>query len=572
VIPTAVVSLPRPCRASDASTGRSAVALVLAALMSVGPQASTAGDDAARPRSPALDPSIPTLEVLQARGAVIGEIRVVVEEIFDRADRRENHGLYRLANRLHVATRESVVRTQLLFREGEKLDANRLEESERILRGRRYLFDCWVRPVSYDGNKVDIEVRIRDVWTLNPGIDLGRTGGKNTSGFDVEEENLFGRGKFIEIGRKNDVDRTRTLVEYDDSNVLGSWWQFASSYSDNSDGKDKVLFVSRPFYSLATRWSVTLSAFDSQRLDSRYDLGNIVDQFKVDERRFELSGGWSSGVVNGWTRRWSGGVRYSRSRFAFAADAPAPAVLPGDREFAYPFAAFDLIEDQFDKTRNQDQIARTEDLYYGIRVHAEAGYMTPGFGADRTAEVFAASLLTGHHLAPLQSLFTSTALSGRLESGDARDVLLQTSAHYYWHFTPHQLFYVALDAAATHQLDLDQQVLLGGDEGLRGYPLRYQGGTARALLTLEERYFTDWFPFRLVNVGAAAFFDAGRTWGRGPVSTPSLGLLKDFGVGLRFGNSRSGLGNVVHIDFSYALDGDSSFRKFQVTLQTKESF
>ena len=297
-----------------------------------------------------------------------------------------------------------------------------------------------------------------------------------------------------------------------------------------------------------------------------------MDQFRHDDQRFELSGGWSSGVIDGWTRRWYGGARYRRSRFNLAPGLLTPQSLPGDREFAYPFVAFDLIEDEFDKIHNQDQIARTEDLYYGVSLHAEGGYMSPVIGADRRATILSASLQSGQHIAPLQSVFTSVSVSARLEGSEWRNVLGQAGAHYYWRFSPKHLLFLALDAAATHELDPDQQLLLGGEEGLRGYPLRYQGGSARALFTAEERYYTDWFPFRLFNVGGAVFFDAGRTWGRGPVSTPSLGLLKDFGVGLRFGNARSGLGNVVHVDFSYALDGDPSIKKFQVTVQTKRTF
>src|SRR4029453_7544016 len=60
------------------------------------------------------------------------------------------------------------------------------------------------------------------------------------------------------------------------------------------------------------------------------------------------------------------------------------------------------------------------------------------------------------------------------------------------------------------------QLLLGGDNGLRGYPLRYQAGDALALFTLEQRFYTDWQPLKLVNVGAAVFFDAGRAWGQDP--------------------------------------------------------
>jgi hemolysin activation/secretion protein len=73
-------------------------------------------------------------------------------------------------------------------------------------------------------------------------------------------------------------------------------------------------------------------------------------------------------------------------------------------------------------------------------------------------------------------------------------------------------------------------------------------------------------------VGAAAFVDAGRTWGDNPTGTPSLGLLKDVGVGLRLGNARSASGNVLHIDLAFPLDGDSSIDSVQLLVETKAKF
>ena len=57
-----------------------------------------------------------------------------------------------------------------------------------------------------------------------------------------------------------------------------------------------------------------------------------------------------------------------------------------------------------------------------------------------------------------------------------------------------------------------------------------------------------------------------------PVSEPSLGLLKDVGFGLRIGNSRSGLGNIIHIDVAFPLDGDSSISNVQFLVETKQQF
>ena len=135
-----------------------------------------------------------------------------------------------------------------------------------------------------------------------------------------------------------------------------------------------------------------------------------------------------------------------------------------------------------------------------------------------------------------------------------------------------RLLFASLGFEAGHRLDADRQILLGGDSGLRGYPLRYQGGEGRWLFTLEQRAFTNWYPFRLVNVGAAAFVDVGGTWGDNRFGTASQGVLTDVGIGLRLGNSRSALGNVLHIDLAFPLDANADVRKMQFLVKTKTSF
>ena len=78
--------------------------------------------------------------------------------------------------------------------------------------------------------------------------------------------------------------------------------------------------------------------------------------------------------------------------------------------------------------------------------------------------------------------------------------------------------------------------------------------------------------FRLFNVGGAVFLDTGRTWGPTLGGQPSLGWLSNVGVGLRLGNSRSGLGSVIHVDFTYALDPVPGEDRFQVFVETKQGF
>ena len=127
---------------------------------------------------------IPSPEELERTGAVIGEVFIDNQNIFDLEDPEENKQLYRLANKLHIRTQPKVIRQQLLFKSGDLYSQRLIDESARILRSARYLYDASIKPVAYKDGRVDIVVTTRDVWTLNPGLSFTRTGGESTVGVE----------------------------------------------------------------------------------------------------------------------------------------------------------------------------------------------------------------------------------------------------------------------------------------------------------------------------------------------------------------------------------------------------
>jgi hypothetical protein len=56
------------------------------------------------------------------------------------------------------------------------------------------------------------------------------------------------------------------------------------------------------------------------------------------------------------------------------------------------------------------------------------------------------------------------------------------------------------------------------------------------------------------------------------VGNSDPGLLRDVGFGLRLGNTRTGLGNVVHVDLAFPLSNTVGIQKFQFLVQTFQSF
>jgi outer membrane protein assembly factor BamA len=516
---------------------------------------------------------LPSDGELEAAGAVIGNIDIDTRNIFDETDAREANGLYWLANHLHIRTKHATIKAQLLFARGDKYLARKLAETERALRLLTYIYDARVVPVRYADGKVDIKVITKDVWTLSPGISFGRAGGSNSTNFNLQDSNFLGWGKGLEVSHGSTVDRTSTSLDWTDPNVLGSRWTSDLTYADSSDGMQRSLKVARPFYSLDAPWSAKITAVKFDRTISRYNLGDIVDQFNDNESSYELSGGISSGLIDGWTKRFTFGVRYDRNIFLPTPVTSMPArQLPPDRTLSYPFVGFDFLQDKYRKVGDENQIGRTEDLYFGTEVTGEVGLSNSAFGADRNAIMLAAKALRGIEITELQQLFLTSAFASRIEDGRARNLKADAGAKYYWRWRTDWLLYAALSGTVTDSLDPDMQLLLGGDNGLRGYPLRYESGTSRALFTVEQRFYTDWYPFRLVRVGGAIFADVGRTWGSGAVGNSAPGLLRDVGFGLRLGNTRSGLGNVLHIDFAFPLNNLVGIQRFQVLVQTMQSF
>jgi len=486
-----------------------------------------------------------------AAGKKIGTVHIVTENIFDPSRPGERRGVFRLVNRLHRTTRPEVIQRQLLFQPGDPYSPETLRESERLLRGNRYLYEASIRTVAEDERKVDLEVLTRDVWTLQLGLDFRRAGGTNSTAFDVEDQNFFGTGKDIEVARLENVDRTSKLVRYRDPSLGNTHGIVDLTFADNSDGDTRALDVERPFYALDTRWAAGVTAVHDVRIDPLYDGGDVVDRFGQRRDFLEVYGGLSPGLLDGVTQRFRLGFTYDRNLFVAAPGFAPPDAAAANRTLAYPWIGYELVEDGFVTVRDFEQIKRTEDVNLGRVLTARLGWSSPVFGGDRSRLILTSDASDGWAFGPRQILLVRADLLGRLSGGRIENGTVSAGVRYY--------------------------VRTFGN-GLRGYPLRYQAGDRRFLVSLEQRFYGSHEYFHLVTLGAAAFFDAGRAWfvEQPPTFLQATGvqrqLLKDVGAGLRLGSSRSATGAVIHLDVAYPLDRNGSIKALQYLVTTSQTF
>ena len=533
--------------------------------------AEPAVEPAALTTSMMTDPDPLSPERLEAIDAVLGDIRILNGDIFDENDPGENGFFYRLANALHIQTREEVIRRQLLVQTGDAYSQDAIAETERLLRTRKYIQRAEIRPVRLENGAVDLEVLTEDTWTLSPQISFSHKGGASTGGFKLEESNLLGTGSDIRLGYQSRVERNQAFFGYRDGQLGTSRMQLDVGAARADDGSSYRLSLQQPFYAMDAHRAggVYLERFD--QVDPLYQLGEVYDEVRHSARQAEVFYGWSDGLVGDHVSRVKLGLGYDAHGFSGVDDLPRPADAPADRQDIYPFVAWEWLENRFEKTRNSDNIARVEDRYLGARVAARLGYASPLLGSDDSAWIYALDAERGGKLFG-DTVMLHGSFRGRQASREPDSYRFETGARWYHRQSPKRLFFAELSGAVAEQTDPNEQLTIGGDNGLRGYPMRYQAAKMVAMFTVEQRFYTDWYPFHLFRVGAVAFADVGRAWGVYGVPDADLGLLRDVGLGLRIGTPRSSRGNMLHVDVAYPLDGPQDIRHAQFIIETSTSF
>ncbi|PAJ73872.1 hypothetical protein CJF42_13620 [Pseudoalteromonas sp. NBT06-2] len=504
-------------------------------------------------------------------GLKIGEITLKRLDIFDTSDSNEDIALFRLANKLHLSTKEEVIRAQLLFTSGESYSPEILLESERLLRNTSYLYDARITAKINCHNTIDISIITKELWTLLPEINFSRSGGKNKSKIGFRDSNLFGLGKRISISKTSNVDRDGYLFIYDDPNILNSRYRSHIEYSDNSDGEHYYYDINYPFFALNTPYSYGAITSSNKRTEQIYNRGKVISEFSQNTKISKFHFGLSSREKT-WIRRVSFGYQIEKHKFSKLINSTMP--IPEGRNLNYPFLSMRWFEDNYIKINNFDSISRTEDLNLGWDFSAKLGYTNNNLSNDDNRLIYQASVDKAH--------FQSKDLLWRFNAGfygywnfkhdDIENALLSTSTQLHYNTNVSHSWYAKLKVQYSKNLTLDNQLTLGGDTGLRGYPIHYQSGEQSFLFNLEKRYYWEYNFLQLFSVGAAAFFDIGRAWNSNKDNGINGDILKDIGIGLRLAPSKANSKTVIHIDLSIPLDKSQDVESAQWLITVKNTF
>lgn len=516
--------------------------------------------------------TIPDFAALEQAGAVIGKVHINAQNIFNLADDTENNSFFRWVNRLHIPTRAPVIERVLLFKSGDRVSRQKIEESERLLRASSTRYDVDIKPTAYKDGVVDIEVATRDTWTLNLTGSYSRAGGDNKTSFGIAEQNFLGTGASIGYSRTANLDRKGSEIELSKTQLFDGRTNLDFSRGRFSDGKRTSLTIDRPFFALDARWAARGDWREADRIDPIYNAGEIVSEYRHRVRSAELSGGWSAGLVNGWVQRYTTGALLQDNTYLVESGRVAPLPLPVDNKLRAIFLRMDVLEDAFVKVKNYNRIERAEYLVVGFNARLQLTVPVSAMGATRSDLLFSTAVSNGYRFVANRVLLASAAADRRIATNGQPMTQAGFSLKYYAPQPARSLFYMSLAVDRINGGGIADQLMIGGLSGLRGYPARYQAGNQRVLISIEQRAFTNWYPFRLLRVGGAVFFDSGRAWDGPNQNKVNGGQLSDIGIGLRVALDRTAFANMLHVDLAAPLNRAPGIKPLQFLVKSEFSF
>lgn len=480
--------------------------------------------------------------------------------------------LHHWANFLHVKTKEkTLINESAFFLSKCAVNADDLAELERHLRSKKYIRDA---SVGRSANNI-VQIETWDNWSLMPTADFGRKGGKNKFAIGIKDRNLLGLGIDAEI--EYFTNNQRTGYKFDTQFPLFMQHNISGSIrlTDTDDGRSTSVFLEKKFVSFNTKNAFKLGFHNFEQQDTQFRYG-VEDNIYL-HKQINNFVHWGRLLHDSSqsTIRFNIGYIQEEHRFSQIVSISDHVTnqLPHDRTFNYPFVGMEYVEKDFRKLTNVNLINHIEDFNLGIHLKGSIGSEF----SDKTSSanlMWQSTLTKGFIFFAHNFLLINAKFSGEIyKSGNATNrFFAQLTTEYVHRIDDKWSAYLKNATILTENQFLDSPVVMGGESGVRGYPLQYQHGNRSTQFTAEIRYYPQINIYKLFELGGVVFVDSGKTFGSTRTKNTDSSWLNSVGLGARLYSTHSSEAQVIHIDIAAPLSSDPSVNNIEFRITTKHSF
>jgi len=502
----------------------------------------------------------------------IENIDFVRNDIFDLSD-NDTIFLHEWANFLHIKTKEhTLINESAFFIDKCDISEEEQDELERHLRSKKYIRNA---EVSKTDNRIKVETW--DNWSLLPTVDFGRKGGKNKYGIGIKDRNLLGLGIDAEVEYFSNDQRTGYKINTKFPLFLHNNINASIRLSDNDDGGSQAIFLTKKFVSFDTKNSFNIGFDNFDQQDTQYENGIESSQYNHEKNKYTASWYWLQNNTLNDTLRF--GLGYTSVQHLFTplnnllTSQTESSNIPDDRNFNYPFIAVEYLQKDYRKLTNLNLINHIEDFNLGWNANLNIGTDLNNNPTSPTF-IWQSNVSKGINVFDDAYWLFDASFQGELYDTSAqKDRFLFTLSNEYFHkFNKSWGGYFKNITQSSKNQFLDSPLVLGGETGVRGFPLQYQHGEHSTQFTFEARYYPHINIYKLLELGGAAFIDAGRVFGQSERSKKLSPWMASVGLGARLYSTHSSEARVIHLDIIKPITSDLNVNSVEFRITTKHSF
>ncbi|MCL4227562.1 MAG: hypothetical protein KJZ91_24120 [Myxococcales bacterium] len=490
-------------------------------------------------------------------GKTVGRLHVWTAPPIFGSDER----IFGWANFFHITSKDGVIARELLLRPGQRWDQDAIDETQRKLRDPLFTTLAVLVPVrpgpGAPPGTVDLLAVTRDIFSLRMNSNYELQDGRFTFlTLSLSENNFLGRRKLLALVFQMDQATFTLGPLYIDKNLLGRRHELRLRGGPifrrddvSLEGSESALSVGRPLWSLDSAWSWSLAASHRYAVERSfvgadlrtYDAPSTPEDdrlpYEYQQRRWSVAGGVTRAFGDGVEHRLK--LVYSLtsqrpevlSNFPGGAEARADfeaAVLPRSERAGVLSGAYEIFTARYREYQDIERFDIAEDARLGPRAEVTLGAGLRVLGSDAD---FGVAAIEGGWTIPWAGDGQATAgggLSVRVQDGAAIDRIASVSGRVVSPDLAVGRVVAELRLSGIFRDEANRYLVLGGDNGLRGYPVGFLFGDRRAVLQAELRTRSVKL-FLNSRWGALAFYDAGGAADR----NRDLALFQNVGIGLR---------------------------------------
>lgn len=290
----------------------------------------------------------------------------------------------KFVNAVHMDTRDVIIRNNLMFNVGDKVDPYQLSDNERILRQFKTIRDAriYVKPVEGVDGMVDIVVATQDV------VSLGASGGYSSLKryrIEVYDINIMGYAKELGISyfrNKDGSPQDGYEITLRQPNIGGSFIDGEITYTNNYLRHRTLIAAGREFITPSMRYAGGIELFRTQE---NYLL-NENDTFKIPytQKSYDVWAGRS--FLLGERTNLIFSARNQAYKFA-----DRPYISPDSNNFFFNrnlyLASITLIKRNFFKSSLINGFGRTEDVPVNSWLSTTGGFEKNTFSDRYYADI-----------------------------------------------------------------------------------------------------------------------------------------------------------------------------------------